>query len=218
MSERSALILGASGLTGGRLLAMLLADERYTRIVSPGRRKLEIEHHKLTQINVTLDQLQTRATDFAVDDIYCTLGTTHKKAGSKEAFEQVDYHAPLLAAKLGQEHGAKQFLVVTSMGADAKATLSNYLRAKGRLEEELQKLSGYHALHIFRPSLLLGSRGEARLGEDLGKGLAGVIGWLVPAKYKAIEADQVARAMLLTAHRADSGQHVYENDALLTMR
>lgn len=230
--HKSALVLGATGLIGGHVVDCLLADETYDQIVTIGRRKLDRDDRKLTQhvadIETILalspasaksnDPTRDLASAFGATDIYCALGTTMKKAGSKTAFEQVDYQYPLKAAELGLARGARQFLIVTALGADANSSIY-YNQVKGRVEDALQQLQ-FHSIHIFRPSLLNGERDELRPGEEIGKALGGVLGLVMVGplkKYKPIAGRTVARAMLRAARKADSGIHVYESDTIHTM-
>jgi uncharacterized protein YbjT (DUF2867 family) len=219
--SRKALLLGGSGLIGGHLLRYLLADESYDRVIAPGRRELPVQDRKLVQYRVDLGTVLAATEDepadlreiFAVDDIFCALGTTMKQAGSREAFEKVDYHYPLKAARLGLARGARQFLIVTALGADASSSIY-YNSVKGRVEDDLQQLP-FHAIHIFRPSLLTGARSQSRVGENLGKLIGQIVapGMIGPLrKYRPIAGLTVARAMLATARKADSGIHIYESD------
>ena len=216
--ERHAILLGASGLVGGFCLQALLAETVYSRIVVLTRRKVKAGlHPQLIQKTVDFENLS--ASDFAkADDIFCALGTTIKKAGSKEAFRRVDLTYPLTAARLGHAAGAKQFVLVSSAGADPRSK-NFYLRTKGELEEEIGKL-GYQALHIFRPSLLLGQREEFRFGERVAQ-------WLAPAlnavmvgrfrRYRAIDAAAVGKAMVGAAREESNGTFVHEYDAILKL-
>jgi uncharacterized protein YbjT (DUF2867 family) len=128
--------------------------------------------------------------------IFCTLGTTIKKAGSKEAFRRVDYDYPLEFAKLGREESIPEFSIVTAMGSDPHSGIF-YNRVKGELEIALSEL-GYPSLNIFQPSLILGERKEFRLGEELGKIATGLIPFslLNLSAYAPIQAVDIARAML----------------------
>jgi uncharacterized protein YbjT (DUF2867 family) len=146
------------------------------------------------------------------DDIFCCLGTTMKKAGSKEAFRKVDYQYPMDIARLGLANGAQQFAIVTAMGADTKSTFF-YNRVKGEVERDLAALN-YPTLLIFRPSLLLGNRGESRLGERLAEGAMRLLSPIIPAKYKGVDGSKVANAMLATMQQGLVGKHVFESDRL----
>src|SRR5262249_33970699 len=139
MNSKSALLLGASGLVGGFCLPALLAEPGYSRIVLLNRRKLPLEpHSRLEQKIVNFENLVPA--DFSgIDDVFCALGTTIRKAGSQEAFRRVDLEYPLAAAQCARAAGAGQFVLCSSVGADAKAN-NFYLRTKGELEEAISKL------------------------------------------------------------------------------
>lgn len=237
-NSKQALILGASGLIGSHLLGYLMADESYDTIHSVGRRELDPgsvpgSGRKLVQHVAQIEQVLALSADardnespaeqelraaFAVQDIFCCVGTTMRKAGSKAAFEQIDYAYPLHAARIGLASRARQFLIVTAIGADSRSPIY-YNRIKGRVEESLERLQ-FHAIHIFQPSLLTGARNESRTGEDFGKLLGGVIGPLMLGplrKYRPIAGKDVARGMLQAARKADSGIHSYESDRILDL-
>ncbi|WP_037825147.1 NAD(P)H-binding protein [Streptomyces sp. NRRL B-1347] len=214
MNTRTALLAGATGLVGGHLLDRLLADPRYTRVTALTRRPLARAH----------DKLDVRVVDFTalaqhdvptVDDVYCTLGTTIKKAGSQESFRAVDQHHTLAVARHALAAGASGIALCSSIGADPDAR-TFYLRVKGDTEREVIAL-GYRRTQIFRPSLLLGDRAERRPGERAMTTLAPVlapvlVGPLRP--YRPITADRLAAAMLTSLTTAEPGSDVYAYDAI----
>ncbi|NUU55414.1 oxidoreductase [Paenibacillus taichungensis] len=214
--ERQALVIGATGLVGGLLVRSLLQNPAYGRIRVLVRRPLELEHAKLEQYVVDWEQHEEQKDLFRdVDDLYCCLGTTIKKAGSQENFRQVDFHYPLKAAILAKEHGVSQMLVISSMGADAGSRIF-YSRTKGEMEEALSAI-GFVSLHIFRPSLILGDRKEKRLGEQLAAHAMKFLDrWMKGRvdKYRAIQASTIARAMMNIALVQTRGNHVYSNDVI----
>ncbi|MGW7161892.1 oxidoreductase [Paenibacillus taichungensis] len=214
--ERQALVIGATGLVGGLLVRSLLQNPAYGRIRVLVRRPLELEHAKLEQYVVDWEQLEEQKDLFRdVDDLYCCLGTTIKKAGSQENFRQVDFHYPVKAAILAKEHGVSQMLVISSMGADAGSRIF-YSRTKGEMEEALSAI-GIGSLHIFRPSLILGDRKEKRLGEQLAAHAMKFLDrWMKGRvdKYRAIQALTIARAMMNIALVQTRGNHVYSNDVI----
>ncbi|SEO97905.1 MULTISPECIES: oxidoreductase [unclassified Paenibacillus] len=214
--ERQALVIGATGLVGGLLVRSLLQNPAYGRIRVLVRRRLELEHPKLEQHIVDWEQLEEQKDLFRdVDDLYCCLGTTIKKAGSQENFRQVDFHYPVRAAKLAKEQGVSQMLVISSMGADAGSRVF-YSRTKGEMEDALSAI-GLRSLHIFRPSLILGDRKEKRLGEQLAAhAMTFLDRWMKGRvdKYRAIQAATIARAMINIALVQTNGNHVYSNDVI----
>ncbi|WP_025716743.1 NAD(P)H-binding protein [Paenibacillus sp. 1-18] len=214
--ERKAVVVGATGLVGGYVVRELLVQKEYGRVMVVGRHPLEIKHPKLEQANIDWEQPQKTASAFeGADDVFCCLGTTMKKAGSKEQFRRVDLDYPVLTARLGKEAGAGQMLAISSMGANPNSRVF-YNRTKGEAEEALAAV-GLPALHLFRPSLILGARPERRAGEAAAavvmKALDGMMtGKLAP--YRAIPASVIARAMVRIALAQANGVHIYPNDII----
>ena len=170
--KKTALIAGASGLVGNYLLRMLLQSDHYAKVISIGRKTLSVIHPKLEQRIIDFDKLAA-TTDLVADDIFCCLGTTMKKARSKENFYKVDYTYVVNLAKATNAQYAHQFLVVSAMGANAGSTFY-YNHVKGEMEAAISKLP-FRAIHIFRPSLLTGDRQEKRLGEQVGEVVLAVL-------------------------------------------
>ncbi len=210
MSKRTALLVGATGVVGGFVLERLLADAAYASVTVLARRNLKQQHTKLRVQIADFDLLEAQHGLFAVDDVFCCLGTTMHSAGSKAAFERVDYHYVVKCAELAAQAGAKQFLLISAVGASAKA-LAFYSQIKGRAEEAVRH-QNIPAVHILRPSLLLGPREEQRLGEAFAKKLAPALSsiWLGPlAKYRPIEAAEVARRMVEYAKSGQTGVQIH---------
>lgn len=213
--ERKALILGATGLIGGHLLNLLLQDNVYSKVRIFVRKPIDLQHPKLEQITVDYDKLHTYAKAFAVDDVFCCLGTTIKKAGSQEAFYKVDATYPFEAARLARQQGARQYLIVTSMGANKNSTIF-YNRVKGEVEDMITGLQ-FPSFHIFRPSLLLGERNETRTGEAIAQKVMPALSVLMVGglkKYKPIDGGKVASAMHHIARQNITGKHIHESDQL----
>jgi uncharacterized protein YbjT (DUF2867 family) len=215
VSPKVALIAGASGLVGGECLHLLLNSPRYNRVISIGRSTLPIRHPKLQQLVVDFNNLEKNRHSLMADDVYCCLGTTIKKAGSKDKFYQVDYTYVVKLAKLTASHFASQFLVVSSLGADAHSRIF-YNRVKGEMEEAVKALP-FTSVHIFQPSLLLGERQEFRLGEKFATSLMKGVGFIFNGplrKYKGIPAKAVAKAMLEAAKQDGGGVLVHSSEQM----
>ena len=204
---KTAVIAGGTGLIGRQLLRLLLASNRYSKVIGLTRSDLG-PHPKLVQVKTDGTDLIFDSTE-RVDDVFCCLGTTMAKARSREKFYQVDFTYPLELAKATLGVGAKQFLIVSSLGANKKSP-AYYNRVKGEIEEALAGL-GFNSLHIFRPSLLLGDRQEQRAGEDAAKFFYRLFGFIIPKKFKAIDAGKVARAMLHFATKEQNGKFIHES-------
>lgn len=194
VAGRKALLAGASGLVGRELLARLLADTRYTSVLSIGRRTLPITHAKLTQQVASFDALPALP---AVDDVFIALGTTRKVAGSEAAMRLVDFDAALAVAKAGLAAGATRLGVVSAMGANASSPLF-YPRLKGEVEEALSRL-GYAQVVIARPSQMDGDRAALGQPERPVEGIAvKAMRWLkpiTPPNLRIISAADVAAAL-----------------------
>jgi uncharacterized protein YbjT (DUF2867 family) len=206
---KTAVIAGATGLIGNQLLHLLLNDARYNKVKVLARKPIEIQHSKLEVIIVNFDNLSQYKDQLASDDVFCCLGTTMKQAKSKEAFKKVDLDYPFEIARLTKEQGATQYLLISALGADKNSGIY-YNKIKGETEEVVAKVN-FQALHIFRPSLLLGERNESRSGEDAAKVFYKLFGFLIPKKYKGIEAATVARAMLFFAKEEKPGIQIHES-------
>lgn len=214
IEPRVALIAGATGLVGWQLLNLLLGDAYYGKVYVLTRRKLTLTHPKLEQLVVDFDQLEQGNNFPEVNDVYCCLGTTMKKAGSKEAFRKVDYTYPMMLAKLAATHGATQYLLVSAMGAN-KSSLFFYNRVKGDVEDAISKIVQYKTVQIFRPSLLLGNRQEDRKGEELMQKITRIIRPLMVGpfrKYRPLHAHVVAEGMLAAAKSDQRGVMLHPSE------
>lgn len=210
-NARTAAVVGATGLVGGYLVERLLADSRRTLVRVIGRRPLALTHGRLEQLGADLLSDGDWTAMLAVDDVFCCLGTTIKKAGSQAAFRAVDHGAVLRVAEAARARGAEQFLVVSSLGA-SPASRVFYNRVKGEMERDLAGL-GFASCSVLRPSLLLGPRREPRLGERLAELVMRPLGPLL-GKYRPIHAAVVAEAMVRLAAGARPGFTVYESDRI----
>ncbi len=213
--KKTALLAGATGLIGSALLPLLLASDRYAKVIVVGRRPVPTQHPKLLQVVTDLSQLEAERLRLIADDVYCCLGTTIRQAGSREAFYSVDFLYVVQLAALTAANFAAQFLVVSSLGADADSYVY-YSRVKGEMEAAVRQ-TPFRAIHIFRPSLLLGNRAQPRLGERLGAFVLALArpllrgGW---RKYRPVAAAAVAQAMLRAAEEDGGGIRVHNSDAL----
>ncbi|WP_116127474.1 NAD-dependent epimerase/dehydratase family protein [Lewinella sp. IMCC34183] len=215
-SRKTALLLGATGLVGGKLLDRLLEHGAYRTVVAPTRRPLNIRHDKLDNPVIKFEQLDRKPTMFRCQDIYIALGTTIKKAGSADAFRRVDYEYVVHAAALAQRQGANQCLVVSSAGANSESRFL-YSRTKGEMEEAVSRLD-FWAVHLFRPGVLLGDREELRLGEKVAAGLTRLVRQVSPdilGDYNPTEADLLARRMIEAAQTISPGVHFHGAAELL---
>ena len=214
-ARRIALVAGATGLTGSHLLTQLLADDRYLRVTALVRKTSPTPNRNVSPLVVDFDKLPALP---KADDAYCCLGTTIKKAGSQVAFRKVDFEYVVNFARAARKAGADRFLVVSSIGANARSSIF-YSRVKGEMENALREI-GFGALHIFQPSLILGERKEHRAAERFGIAAFSVMGmamWGPMRKYRPINATTIARAMIGSAFSDSAGTNTYQSDAIEKM-
>lgn len=215
MAGKTALIAGATGLIGKELLQFLLNANEYDKVVAIVRRPIGIDHPKLEERIVDFDHLDQYQEIFAVNDVFCAMGTTIKKAKTKEAMWKIDVDYPVAIARLASSQGAKKFLLVSSMNADPGSPIF-YPKMKGKLEEEIKQIP-FEATAIFRPSLLLGERDEFRFGESAAAAIFTKVPFLFNGpfkKYKAIEGRKVASAMYHVAQKDAPGLTIYPSEKI----
>jgi len=195
--KKTAIILGASGLTGGFVLQKLIEDERYDTIKLFSRSKIEGLPDKVQQFIGNLLELNQFKTDFTADDVYCCIGTTAKKTPDKTLYKKIDFGIPVAAAKLSKENNISTFLVISAMGANKNSTVF-YNKTKGEMENSVLKQQIKNT-YVLRPSLIGGDRQETRLLEKIGLVIFKVIQPLFIGKlkkYKIVNAETIAQAMI----------------------
>ncbi|MBO6522892.1 MAG: NAD(P)H-binding protein [Balneolaceae bacterium] len=210
LQEKTAIIIGATGLVGSHILQLLLSDERYSKVLVFHRRSTGVSHPKLTEHIINFDAIEDWKELLVGNELYSALGTTIKQAGSQEAQWTIDYDYQFEVAKAAAQIGVESYALVSSIGATAE-TGNFYLKMKGQLDEEVQEL-GFKKTLIVRPSFLKGERIESRFLEKIGITAAELF-TKIPGlkKYKPIHAKQVAQALINGLNDSDS-KTMYEGD------
>ncbi|CAG2532608.1 Uncharacterized conserved protein YbjT, contains NAD(P)-binding and DUF2867 domains [Maribacter dokdonensis] len=211
--KKTAIILGASGLTGGLLLEKLIVDDRYESIKLFSRSSIKGLPNKVKQYIGNLLELEQFKNDFTGDEVYCCIGTTAKKTPDKSLYRDIDYGIPVAAAKLAKANGINTFLVISAMGANKKSSVF-YNRTKGEMEQEVLN-QAIPRTSILRPSLIGGERNEQRLLEKIGLVVFKVIQPLFIGplkKYRIINADSIAQAMLNLANTTSNTDVIITSD------
>ncbi len=209
---RNAVVAGGTGLVGRALVRRLVENSDFDRTVTLSRRPSENTHHRLVD-RVVPDLLALDGIDETPTDLFCCLGTTIKKAGSKAAFEKVDHDMIVSFARWGRERGADRFFLVSSIGADHASSFF-YLRVKGETERDVAAL-GFGTFYAFRPGMIVGDRAERRPLEALGMAAIKAMGPLMVGPLRrqhGAEPDLIARAMIGASLRGAPGRHVCEYD------
>lgn len=205
------LLVGATGLVGREVLRLALADARVTAVVAPVRASLP-PHPKLSAPLVDFDHLPADAPWWQMDAVICTLGTTMKAAGTRQAFRRVDHDYPLAVARLALAAGARAYALNSAAGANAGSRFF-YNRVKGELERDLAQL-GFASLTYVRPGLIGGERDVARAGEGAALRVLRVLGPALPRRWRINPAARIAGALLEAALAAAPGVHIVGSEQL----
>ena len=213
MQAKTAVLLGATGLTGSYLLSLLLDDKRYERVRVIVRKPISITHPKLeVKIVDFSNESQYKDAIGQGDIIFCCIGTTMKNVnGNKTLYRQIDYDIAVNAAKSGIENGFTDYLLISAIGANANAS-NFYVQLKGEVENAVKALP-YKTIYIFRPSLLMGNRKENRTGEKNFQAIMPAFTFLMVGslqKYKPIHIITLAKAMQNAPFANSSGVHTVE--------
>ncbi|KOY52525.1 NAD(P)H-binding protein [Polaribacter dokdonensis] len=198
---KTAIILGATGLTGNLLLEQLITDNNYSKIKLFSRNSVDVTSDKIEEFIIDLLALEDSTKDFVADEVFCCIGTTAAKTKDKKLYKAIDYGIPVTAAKIAKENGIATFIVMSSMGADKNSSVF-YNRTKGEMERDVlnQRINN---TYVLRPSLIGGNRNEFRLGEKMGQGIMRVFNPLLVGsleKYKMIHPEKIATCMRILAN------------------
>lgn len=213
MTDKTALVIGATGLIGRHLVDQLIASARFTHVIALTRKPLLIDSVKFENHIVDFGSLEDSVALFTGDALFSCLGTTKKQVGSIEAQRRVDLDYQYSAAKIARQQGISEYFLVSSSGANAKSP-SAYLKMKGELEERILALD-FPRSAIFRPSLLLGKRSEPRFGEDIAAKVMPLLQYIPLLKvYRPITGLQVATKMAAVAEIEHQGEKSYTLDEI----
>lgn len=212
---KTAIVLGATGLTGGILLEKLLADKNYSTIKLFSRSSVKVKSEKIEEFIVNLLQLEKSLKDFTADEVYCCIGTTASKTKDKEKYKKIDYGIPVTAAILSKKNGIETFVVMSSMGANSNSSVF-YNKTKGEMERDVLKQNIKHTF-ILRPSLIGGNRDESRVGEKIGKIFMTIFNPLFIGplkKYIMIHPEKIANCMKILANNPKN-ESIISSDKIL---
>ncbi|WP_430974326.1 NAD(P)H-binding protein [Sunxiuqinia rutila] len=217
MKKQSAIVIGSTGLVGNHLIRLLLQDKRFDQVLVFGRRSTGLSHPKLQEHLVDFDQISNWAHSVQGDVLFSALGTTLKKAGSKEKQFLIDYTYQYQVAKAAASNGVASYVLVSSAGANAKSKLF-YSRLKGQLDEAVQQ-AGFKQVAILRPSFLDGERQEQRTAEQIGLSAMRWLTQFIFKRYRPIHAKVVAQAMInaFFSKTAVPSCTIYELDELFPL-
>lgn len=208
-------VIGATGLVGKQLVKQLLGNKNFGKVRIIVRRDTGIKHPKLEQHITDFGKAGACTKKLTGDVLFSALGTTLKQAGSKEKQYEVDFTFNLNFAQKAKENGIENYVLVSSVGANANSKIF-YSRMKGELDEEVAKLD-FKNLVILRPSSLTGDRNETRWMEKMSIPIVRLVTQFVFKKYRPISGETVAQAMINAALKPDPEKTIWEADEVFEL-
>lgn len=203
-AKKTAIILGATGLTGGKLLELLLEDERYGTVKIFSRARLDLSHEKIREFTGDLLKLEQFKAAFTGDEVFCCIGTTKSKTPNNEVYRSIDYGIPVNTAKLCKENKINTLIVISALGANPNSSIF-YNRTKGEMEDAVIQ-ARLPKTHLVQPSLISGERKEKRIGEWIFKRLMRLANPVLVGpleKYRSIRPETIAKAMVWLANHGE---------------
>lgn len=213
--SKTAIVAGSTGLVGKHLVQILAKSHEYESVIALVRKGSNFIHDGVFTVEVDYNQLADFEDELKGNDVFCCLGTTMKKARTKDNFYKVDYTFPLELAKVAEKNNSRRFNIITASGASSKS-MFYYNRVKGDIESAISNLK-IPCINVFRPSLLLGDRNEKRTGEQIGAVLFKMINPLMTGplkKFRAIKGEVVANAMFKVNQQHTEGIHIFDSDKI----
>ncbi|MDD3280961.1 MAG: NAD(P)H-binding protein [Bacteroidales bacterium] len=217
MNQKSVTLIGASGLIGSHLLQILINDAEISSIKVLSRKQLSYTHPKIRVAVIDFGDKEAFAAEMKGSEIvFCAVGTTKQKTkGDKKEYRKVDFDIPVNAANFCVAAGCPHFVFVSSLGANSKST-NFYLKLKGEVEDAICGM-GIETILVFRPSILLGKRQEFRFGEWMAKLFFTPISFLFPSQLRPIQAEQVAKSMIIAAKKELKGVHIFHYKEMMPL-
>jgi uncharacterized protein YbjT (DUF2867 family) len=212
MNQKTAILLGGTGLTGSLLLNRLIADDSYTCIKLFSRRGSGKSSPKIKEFIGDILQLENFKNDFTADEVFCCIGTTSAKTKDRTVYKAIDFGIPSAASRLAKENNIPTFLVISALGANAKSKIF-YNRTKGEMEQAVLNQNIPYT-YILRSPLIMGERDKKRRVESLGVFMMKLINTLLVGrlkKYRGMEADLIAASMISLAKSKNPGGIVFSD-------
>ncbi|HEY0679473.1 MAG TPA: NAD(P)H-binding protein [Chitinophagaceae bacterium] len=208
MNGLTAIVIGATGLTGTQLVQLLLKDDRFTTVKIFGRRPVGVQHPKLKEHIINFDLPEQWKQLVTGDVLFSALGTTIRNAGSKAAQYKIDHTYQFQVAKAAASNGVGVYVLVSSAMANTRSRIF-YTRMKGELERDVKELP-FQYIHIMQPGMLAGNRKEQRLGERVGLLALRFLNRLgIAPDQKPVDVKILAQAMINVSFKKEKRWNVY---------
>ncbi|RUT77814.1 SDR family oxidoreductase [Ancylomarina longa] len=210
-----ALVSGASGFTGLKLVKRLLEDADYTKVYILVRKKIKLTHPRLIQIKVDFEKLCSEDIPDCLDVAFCCLGTTIRKAQTKQNFRKVDFEYITRFAKVCEMCCVKDFHLISAIWASPQSYFF-YQRVKGEAESFITSLD-FESVVIYRPSVIYGRRKEFRLFESFAAWISRNLRFLFIGKLNriiAVEGDQLAEKIHFQSKHFKPGRWIFESEEI----
>ncbi|MBT8142530.1 MAG: NAD(P)H-binding protein [Gammaproteobacteria bacterium] len=215
---KTALVIGATGLTGKHIVSNLLDSNAYAKVVIFTRRELPLDNPKLVCKIVDFYKIDEWAGEIQGDDLFSALGTTIKQAGSKDNFYKVDYTFQANFLKHAAANGVGRVFLISAPGVSVRSPVF-YNRVKAKLDTYARTLA-FQTLVFFRPSIIYGNREDSRPGERFGEKLLSFTANWVPSmkRLKPISGDELGSAIVNCAQSdLAPGEHNIEWSAIFNL-
>lgn len=208
--KKTAIILGATGLTGSLVLTQLINDQNYSTIKLFSRKASGITHPKVEEYIGDLLQLDSFKENMTGDEVYICIGTTKKKTPDQVKYREIDLGIPAKAAEISKINGVSKLAVVSAIGANSKSSIP-YNKIKGEMEDAIMGAKIDYT-YIIRPSFISGNRLEHRAGEKMGIAIFNFLKFIIPKKYRAVNAKAIASKMIELCNSNEPSRIIESNE------
>ena len=208
-------VFGSTGLIGSNLLKCLEYDTYFSKVNVITRKPIHFKNLKFKNIVIDFNDINSIQNSLKnCQIVFVSIGTTQSKVNwDLKKYKKIDYEIPIKIAKEAKKLNINKYLIVSSAGADINAR-GFYLSLKGQLENDIIKI-GIKNTFIFRPSLLMGNRKEKRIGEKIAQVVMPLFSFLLPKKYRPINAESVAKSMINLSKTDINSHKIYHFEDII---
>lgn len=192
--QYSAIVLGATGNVGGRIVQLLIKSPLCKKVLVVTRRKTNaFADSKVSEVVVHMDRLEEEVAPHAqgIDIALAAFGVGKGSAKMPdEEVRKIEIAYPQAFCRAAKAGGAHVCGVMTAVGADSNSAMK-YVRIIGEKEKAVESVK-FDFLGLYRPAVILGNSNTPSL---LGYVMP-LLHWAMPSKYHSIHKNDIARAMV----------------------